>query len=127
MTNGFSFGFGSLTGSSHPRVVDHRTNPDSPPPLLGPHYQASSLLRGGPPLSPASLLSPSWFPPLGGLALASRVTTSSHERPDRYRGPGSHVPHQSLNQARATSTPDTTWSTSRSPPGSSRDNDSPRF
>jgi hypothetical protein len=34
MTNGFSFGFGLFTGSSHFSVVDHRTSPDSPPPSL---------------------------------------------------------------------------------------------
>jgi hypothetical protein len=33
-------------------------------PLLGPHYQASSLLRVAPPLCTVSVLSPSWYGPL---------------------------------------------------------------
>jgi hypothetical protein len=33
---------------------------------------------------------------------------------------GSHVPHQSLSQARAPFMPDTAWAVGRYPPGSSR-------
>src|SRR5680860_951752 len=65
MTNGFLLGLGSLTGSSRP-PVGRLANPDSPSPWLHPHYRASSLLRDGPSLCPASVLCPSRSPPLGG-------------------------------------------------------------
>jgi hypothetical protein len=52
----------------------------------GSRGQASPLLRGGPPLSPPSLLCPSWFLPRGGLALSGWVTAGCGDRPDRYRG-----------------------------------------
>src|SRR2546426_2088916 len=39
----------------------HTAVPDAPPPSLRPHYRASSLLRGGPPLCPASVLYLSLF------------------------------------------------------------------
>jgi hypothetical protein len=65
--NGLPFGFGSLTGSSREIAVGHRASQDDPPPSLLPHYRASLLLRGGPPLCPASVLRPSRFPPLGDL------------------------------------------------------------
>ncbi len=51
-------------------VVDRQSSLDDPPPSLGPHYRASSLPRGGPPLRRASLLRSSRFLPLGRLALA---------------------------------------------------------
>jgi hypothetical protein len=37
-----------------------------------------------------------------------------------FEATGSHVPHQSLSQTRATSMPDATWAVGRSPPGSSQ-------
>jgi hypothetical protein len=70
MSNGFAARLGSLTDSSRRAAVDRRSSPDDPPPSLGPHYRASSLPRGGPPLRRASLLRPSRFLPLGRLALA---------------------------------------------------------
>ena len=51
-----------------PMTVDRSASQDDPSPSLHPHYQASQLLRDGPPLHPASLLSPSRFQPLGVLA-----------------------------------------------------------
>jgi hypothetical protein len=53
------FGFGSLTRLLPPHSVDRRTNQDDPSPSLPPHYRASQLPRDGPPLCPASVLSPS--------------------------------------------------------------------
>src|SRR3954470_21094042 len=70
ITNGFAVRCGSLTDSSRHLAVDRRSSLDDPPPSLGPHYRASSLLRGGPPLRCASLLRPSRCLPLGRLALA---------------------------------------------------------
>ena len=67
---------------------------------------ASSLLRGSPPLSGASILS------------ASRVLRlclfSLHRRS------GSQVPHESPDESHASCTPDTAWPVSRFPPCSSR-------
>ena len=48
-------------------MVDHRPSQDDPPPSLHPHYRASQLPRGGPPLCHASVLSPSRFQPLEDL------------------------------------------------------------
>ena len=82
------------------------------------------LPRGGPPLCPASLLSPSRIQPLG---VSLPRTTAGHNRSTgrpRARTTGSHVPHQSPDQARAAFMPDTAWPISRHPPGSSRGNDS---
>ena len=44
---------------------------DGLPPSLNGHYSASSLLRGSPPLDVASVLSFSWFTPLGSFPLTS--------------------------------------------------------
>jgi len=41
--------------------VELRMQPLDPPPLLQPHYQPSSLIRGGPSQCPASVLSPYGF------------------------------------------------------------------
>jgi hypothetical protein len=60
-------------------MVDRRANPDDPSPSLHPHYRASPLLRDGPPLCPASLLSPSRFQPLGVLAANGRRDPRSSE------------------------------------------------
>jgi hypothetical protein len=60
-------------------AVDRRANPDDPSPSLHPHYRASALLRDGPPLCPASLLSPSRFQPLGVLAANGRRDPRSSE------------------------------------------------
>ncbi len=52
----------------------------------------------------------------------SRPAAGQHRATDRsrYHSAGSHVPHRSPGQARATSRPDATWPISRHPPGSSR-------
>ena len=73
-------------GSSRPPPVDHQANQDDPSPSLRPHYRASPLLRDGPPLCPASVLSPSQFPPLGVLPPAGRGPTAqaSRHRGDRF-------------------------------------------
>src|SRR5262249_35304399 len=81
MTNGFAVDLGSLTSSSHRKVVDCCANPDSPSPSLGPHYQASPLLRDGPPLCFAPVLSPSPFLRLGVLP---SPTTRRASRSDRF-------------------------------------------
>jgi hypothetical protein len=60
-------GFGSFTSSSRDITVDRRPSQDDPPPSLDPHYRASSLPRGGPPLCPASVLNPFTLLPLGAL------------------------------------------------------------
>ena len=43
-------------------------------PLLGPRYQASSLLRVAPPLCTVSVLSPSWFGPLVTFPVVASAT-----------------------------------------------------
>jgi hypothetical protein len=87
-------------------------------PITGP----SALLRDGPPLCPAPVLSPSQFPLLGDLPCATDRRPEQHHWPDRPVGAtGSHVPCKSLSQARATSTPDAIWAVNRLPPDSSRD------
>ena len=86
----------SPVGSSHAWWLAHKTVPDTPPALLHPHYWASQLLPGGPPLCAASVLYLSLFPqledlpsmigrasrsrssPMGGRA--SRATPSSSAR-----------------------------------------------
>src|SRR6202047_215016 len=66
-------------------------NGDDPPPSLHEHYPASSLLRGSPPLSGASVLSASWLEPLAPFPLASPARFSRsvqvdhrHCRPAAY-------------------------------------------
>ncbi len=94
------------------------TRPLRSGPITGP----SALLRDGPPLCPAPVLSPSQFPLLGDLPRATDRRPTPHHWPDRPVGAtGSHVPCKSQDHARATSTPDTTWPVNRLPPDSSRD------
>src|ERR1700731_5350792 len=58
-------------------------NGDDPPPSLHGHYPASSLLRGSPPLSGASVLSASRLEPLAPSPLASPARFSrSAQEPD---------------------------------------------
>jgi hypothetical protein len=108
-------------------AVDQPTNPDDPSPSLHPHYRASSLLRDGPPLCPASLRLPSRFPPLGVLAWRPAAGQCRTTGQPPIGTTGSHVPHRSQNRTRATSMPDTAWPVGRHPPGSSRDRYAPRF
>src|ERR1700681_2490832 len=54
-------------------------NGDDPPPLLHGHYPASSLLRGSPPLSGASVLSASRLEPLAVLT-SSKPLSTLHRR-----------------------------------------------
>ena len=96
------------------QLASHQV-PGNPPPSLHPHYQASSLLRGSPPLHPASVL------PSQSSAWGSRAARTYLRL--RIGATGSHVPLRSLSQARATSMPDTAWAVSRLPPDSSRGND----
>src|SRR5260370_8937719 len=59
-------------------------NGDDLPPLLHGHYPASSLLRGSPPLSGASVLSASRLEPLAPFPLASPARFSrSIQEPGR--------------------------------------------
>jgi hypothetical protein len=105
-----------VTGSSR-SAVDRQPRLGNSPPWLHPHYQASSLLRGDPPLGCASVLYPLRWLPLGGLPLQHHTLLAPGPG---YRSTGSHVPCRSPSQAHATSTPDTVWAASRRPPGSSR-------
>src|SRR5260221_13373980 len=66
------------------------------------------------PSSTASVLCLLRFLPLEGLPYV--VGTG----PPLHPGAGSHVPHRSPDQARATSTPDAAWPVSRLPPDLSR-------
>ena len=80
------FGFGSLTRLLPPTTVDRSASQDDPSPSLHPHYQASQLLRDGPPLHPASLLSQ---PPSTFVSTPPRGNRASHRRslPPRRRRP----------------------------------------
>jgi hypothetical protein len=90
-----------------------------------PITEPSTLIRDGPPLCPAQLLSPSQFPLLGVLAWDDRPQATPAPLADRPVGAtGSRVPHESPDHARATFTPDTAWPINRHPPGSSQSNDS---
>ena len=71
----------------------------------------SSLLRAGPPLCSASVLSSSWVLHLN-FSLNIGAT-------------GSHVPHKSLYQVHAAFMPDTIWAVNRFPPDLSQVNDYP--
>ena len=77
-----------------PSLVDQRVKLDDPTPSLHPHYRTSSLIRVGPPLCPASVLSPSWVLHLG---FSLNIGTT-----------GAHVPQRSLAQSHATFTPEAT-------------------
>ena len=78
---------------------------------------ASSLLRRGLPLSYRLGTLPLWVAALWGSPFRSPAG-----QPGRFqhRTTGSHVPHESLDQARAACMPDATWAVSRSPPGFSQ-------
>ena len=56
----------------------------------------------------------------GSLSTTSRRPKQRHWLAAQYRSAGSHVPHRSPSQARATSRPDATWAVSRLPPDLSR-------
>src|SRR6202165_1537986 len=81
-------------------------NGDDPLPSLHGHYPASSLLRGSPPLSGASVLSASRLEPLAPFPW--------------HRRPGSHVPYKSQIELRAAYMPDAAWAVSVHPPSLSR-------
>ena len=66
-----------------PRTVDLQTTVNCPAPSLRPHYRASPLLRAGPPLCPASVLSHSQCPLLVVLPLAANNTSRLY-RGDRF-------------------------------------------
>jgi hypothetical protein len=88
------------------------TRPLRSGPITGP----SALLRDGPPLCPAPVLSPSQFPLLGDLPCATDRRPRQRHWPGRPVGAtGSHVPCKSPSQARATSTPDAIWAVGRHP------------
>src|SRR6266567_9569221 len=119
MSNGLPFDFDSLTWLLPGTLVDHQTNQDNPPPSLQPHYRAFTATTG----RSAPL------PRIGTLPLAvSAAWGSPLRRPRQHttghiEARGSHVPHRSLNRARATFTPDTHLArTCRHPPDSSQGN-----
>ncbi len=105
ISNGLTCDFDSLTWLLPSTSVDHQTNPDNPPPSLQPHYRTfiASTRRSAP------------LPRIGTLPLAvSAAWSSPSRRPHQHaiehiEASGSQVPHRSLNRARATSAPDTTW------------------
>ena len=85
-------------------AVGRRTNPNNLPASLHPHYQASSLLPGSPPLCLASVLYPSQFRLLGGLPwTVARVVPNAnrHVRDDSRVGRGNLTPSRSQNRAYA--------------------------
>jgi hypothetical protein len=82
-----------------PLLVDQKVKLDDPTPSLHPHYGTSSLLRIGPPLCPASVLSPSW---VLHLDFSLHIGTTD-----------SQVPYKSLNQIRAAYMPDATQAVNR--------------
>src|SRR5271165_6506499 len=87
-----------------------------------PITEPSALIRDGPSLCPAPVLSSSQFLLLGVLPCTTRRRPEQRHWPGRPVGAtGSHVPCKSLSQARATSTPDAIWAVNRLPPDSSRD------
>jgi hypothetical protein len=90
-------------------------DPDAsdPPPSLHGHYAVSSVLRGSPPLTGASVLSAS---------RGHRLRLFPY-----HRQPGSQVPYESPNEFHAACTPDTAWPVRRLPPRSSQGRDTPRF
>jgi hypothetical protein len=73
-------------GSSCCQLTHYGFSADDPPPSLHGHYSASSLLRGGPSLDAAFVLSRSWFNPLAAFPLA---TTPSFPRSLQSPLPGS--------------------------------------
>src|SRR5207244_11321989 len=85
-----------LTTSARPRDSSQgyawlieRTQPRMTRPLRSaPITGASSLLRAGPPASPAPVLGPSRFPPLGTLPFSTLAGPT-------YRDPPPHVPRES--------------------------------
>jgi len=91
--------FHRLSGSSRYRLT--RSYGDDLPPSLHGHCPASSLLRGSPPLSGASVLSASRLEPLAPFPW--------------HRRPGSHVPYKSQIELRAAYMPDAAWAVSGIP------------
>jgi hypothetical protein len=107
--------FDPLTRLLPRHAVDRRADQGDPSPSLRPHYQASSLLRDGPPPCPASVLHPSRCAPLEALPLATSPRPGSS-----VRATGSHVPCKSPGQARAAYMPDAIRAVNRLPPDLSR-------
>ena len=68
-------------GSSCCQLAHYGSDVDSLPPSLHGRYSASSLLPGSPPLSIASVVSPSWFRPLVAFPLPSTPRFSCSIRP----------------------------------------------
>src|SRR5829696_322090 len=75
-----------------------------------PITRASPLLPGGPTSCPATVLDPSQFLLLEALPIPGHSTMTGS-----FEARISHVPHQSLSWARATSRPDATWPASKTP------------
>jgi len=86
-----------------PFLVDLIIKPDKPTPSLRLYYRDFTLLRVGPPLCSASVLSSSWDHHLR-FSLNIRTTAS-------------HVPHKSHNQGHAISMPDAAQTIYRLPLG----------
>ena len=118
ISNGFAACLGSLIGSSrHRRLTGNRarmTRPRRSARITGLHRYHGAVR----PYAAHRYSGPCGFCRSDGSL--SRQWTPGPFRCARYRGAGSHVPHQSPGRARATSMPDTAWPVSRPPPGSSR-------
>src|SRR6266545_7691384 len=101
ISNGLTRDLDSLTWLLPGTLVDHKTNPDDPPPSLQPHYRAfTTTTRRSAPLPRISTLpltvSAAWGSPF-------RRPTSTQAGAITARG--SHVSRQRLNRARATFVP----------------------
>ena len=106
------------SGSARAHRLTISPNLDDPSPSLRPHYQASPLLRDGPPLCLATGTQPLEAHHLLEYSL-------SPQPPGRvsFETTGSHVPCGTPDQTRATYMPDTAWAVSRYPPDSSQSHD----
>jgi hypothetical protein len=76
--------FRCMPGSSRCRLTQR--NGGDPPPLLRGHYTHFTLLRGGPPLSGASVLSASRLEPLGPDVSATLTTVAFDHSRSRWLG-----------------------------------------
>jgi hypothetical protein len=118
-------------GSHHPTASAESDRPSAPPgvpvdrrPILGgprpwlhSHYRSflATTARSAP------VAPPRYSPPLGCSPLGFSLSVTAGQ-PGRFqhRTTGSHVPHESLDQARAACMPDATWAVGRYLPGFSR-------
>jgi hypothetical protein len=94
-----------------------------PVPSLQPHYRAFATTTN----RSAPVLRHQYSAPHGCCRLGVSLSRPGVPRPSgrSFGTTGSRVPHERLNQARATCMPETTWPVNRHPPGSSREGITP--